>query len=282
MSRIISITDINAPELNIYARLTEAQLKREEGLFIAESVKVIKVALDKGLIPVSFLMEERQIEGIGKELIERCPDVPVYTAPREALSKLTGFELTRGVLCAMKRPERDSLENVLKNAKRVAVLERLSDAVNVGAIFRSAAALGLDAVLLFNNCSEPLNRRTARVSMGSVFLVPWAFFNKENFPMPQNAVEYLKSKGFLTAALALKDDTININDQILNESEKIALFLGAEGDGLSDETINACDYTVKIPMYHEVDSLNVAAAAAVAFWEIGKNNSECVMRNSEL
>lgn len=270
MANIIKINDINAPELNIYARLTEAQLKNNEGLLVAESVKVIKVALQKGLVPISFLMEERQIDGIGKELIDRCPDVPVYTAPREILSALTGFELTRGLLCAMKRPEISNLENVLKNAKRVAVLEGLSDAMNVGAIFRSAAALGLDAVLLFNNCSEPFNRRTVRVSMGSVFLVPWAFFKKQSFNSPQKAVEFLKKNGFKTAALALRDDTININNETLKNSEKLALFLGAEGDGLSDETINSCDFTVKIPMHHEVDSLNVAAAAAVAFWEIGK------------
>ncbi len=270
MSNIIAIKDITAPELRVYARLTEAQLKKDEGIFIAESVKVIKVALDKGIEPVSFLMEERQIDGIGKELIERCPNVPVYTAPREVLSSLTGFELTRGVLCAMKRPVGGSLENLLKNAKRVAVLERLSDAVNVGAIFRSAAALGLDAVLLFNNCSEPFNRRTVRVSMGSVFLVPWAFFEKENFPTLQNAVEYLKQNGFTTAAMALREDTVSVDASVLKDTEKLALFLGAEGDGLSDETIAACDYTVKIPMHHEVDSLNVAAAAAVAFWEISK------------
>ncbi len=269
MPKIIKIDDISAPELNVYARLTESQLKNNEGLFVAESVKVIKVALQKGLEPVSFLMEERQIDGIGKELIKCCPDVPVYTASREVLSAITGFELTRGLLCAMNRPQNAALEDVLKNAKRVAVLERLSDAMNVGAIFRSAAALGIDAVLLFNNCSEPLNRRTVRVSMGSVFLVPWAFFEKENFPNPENAVEYLKQNGFTTAALALKDDTININNEILKNSEKLALFLGAEGDGLSDETINSCDYTVKIPMHHDVDSLNVAAAAAVTFWEIG-------------
>lgn len=270
MPKIITIKDINAPELSVYARLTESQLKKDKGLFVAESVKVIKVALDKGIEPVSFLMEERQIEGIGKELIVRCPNVPVYTAPREVLSELTGFELTRGLLCAMKRPKNDNLENVLKNAKRVAVLERLSDAVNVGAIFRSAAALGIDAVLLFNNCSEPLNRRTVRVSMGSVFLVLWAFFEKEDFPTPKTAVDYLKQNGFTTTALALRNDTVSIDDPILKNTEKLALFLGAEGDGLSDETINACDYTVKIPMYHDVDSLNVAAAAAVAFWEIGK------------
>lgn len=269
MSRIITVKDINVPELNIYASLTEAQLKRDENLFIAESVKVIDVALDKGLEPVSFLMEERQIEGIGKELIARCPEVPVYTASRQMLSSLTGFELTRGVLCAMKRPESASLDAVLRNAKRVAVLERLSDAVNVGAVFRSAAALGFDAVLLFHNCSEPLNRRTVRVSMGSVFLVPWAFFLKESFPLPENAVEYLKSKGFLTAAMALEDDSIGIDDPILKTKEKLALFLGAEGDGLSNGTIGTCDYTVKIPMHHGADSLNVAAAAAVSFWQLG-------------
>ena len=270
MSQIIEIKDINAPELQVYASLTEAQLKRDEGVFIAESVKVIDVALDKGLCPVSFLMEKRQIEGIGKAIIDRCPDTPVYTAKREVLSSLTGFELTRGVLCAMKRPKTVSLDTALKDAKRVAVLERLSDAVNVGAVFRSAAALGFDAVLLFHNCSEPLNRRTVRVSMGSVFLVPWAFFDKETFPLPQNAVEFLKSKGFVTAAMALRDNSIGIDNENLNKSEKLALFLGAEGDGLSQATIEACDYTVKIPMHHGVDSLNVAAAAAVSFWQLGK------------
>lgn len=269
MSRIITVKDINAPELGVYASLTEAQLKKNENLFIAESVKVIDVALDKGLVPVSFLMEERQIEGIGKELIARCPHVPVYTASRQVLSSLTGFELTRGVLCAMKRPESASLDTVLQNARRIAVLERLSDAVNVGAVFRSAAALGFDAVLLFHNCSEPLNRRTVRVSMGSVFLVPWAFFQKESFPLPENAVEYLKSKGFLTAAMALENNSIGIDDPILKTKERLALFLGAEGDGLSKATIGTCDYTVKIPMHHGVDSLNVAAAAAVSFWQLG-------------
>ena len=269
MPNIISISDINAPELAIYASLTEARLKREEGLFIAESVKVIDVALDKGLKPVSFLMEERQIEGIGKDLIVRCPDTPVYTASRQVLCSLTGFELTRGVLCAMKRPNIQSIDEVLEGAKRIAVLERLSDAVNVGAVFRSAAALGMDAVLLFHNCSEPLNRRTVRVSMGSVFLVPWAFFEKEKFSLPEDAVEYLKSKGFTTAAMALRNDSISIDNPILKEKEKLAFFLGAEGDGLSDNTIKTCDYTVKIPMHHDVDSLNVAAAAAVSFWQLG-------------
>ncbi len=268
MAQVIKIKDINTPEISVYASLTEARLKKECDLFIAESVKVIDVALDCGLEPISFLMEERQIEGIGKDILARCPDVPVYTASREVLSSLTGFELTRGVLCAMRRPEIKSIDEVLENAKRVAVLERLSDSVNVGAIFRSAAALGIDAVLLFHNCSEPLNRRTVRVSMGSVFLVPWAFFDKTACPLPSDAVEYLKKKGFKTAALALRNDTVNINDSALKSAEKLALFFGAEGDGLSDGTIDACDYTVKIPMHHDVDSLNVSNAAAVAFWEI--------------
>lgn len=272
MSNIITITDISAPEISVYASLTENQLKRDEGVFIAESIKVIDVALEKGLDPVSFLMEERQITGIGKEIIARRPNVPVYTASRDVLSSLTGFELTRGVLCAIKRPKEADIETVLKNVKRVAVLERLSDAVNVGAVFRSAAALGFDAILLFNNCSEPLNRRTVRVSMGSVFLVPWAFFKKEEFPLPENAVEYLKSKGFVTAAMALENDSIGIDNPILQNSEKLALFLGAEGDGLSRATIEHCDYTVKIPMHHGVDSLNVAAAAAVSFWQLGKTS----------
>ena len=268
MAQIIRINDITAPELSVYTSLTEAELKRDKGVFIAESVKVIDVALDKGFKPLSFLMEEKQIEGIGKDLIERCPDTPVFTAPREVLSALTGFELTRGLLSAMKRPETPDLEAVLKDAKRIAVLERLSDAANVGAIFRSAAALGIDAVLLYNNCSEPFNRRTVRVSMGSVFLVPWAFFDKQRFNTPQSAVEFLKSKGFLTAALALKNDSISIDNPVLKQAEKLAFFLGSEGEGLSEETINSCDQTVKIPMFHGVDSLNVAAAAAVSFWEI--------------
>ena len=270
MPNIIRFENINAPELAVFHSLKDSALKRDD-IFIAESVKVIEVALDRGIEPVSFLMEERQIEGIGKDIIARCPNVPVFTAPREVLSSITGFELTRGLLCAMKRPPQKSLEEVLKNAKKIAVLERLSDSVNVGAIFRSAAALGMDAVLLFNNCSEPLNRRTVRVSMGSVFLVPWAFYPKETFPTPENTVEFLKEKGYLTAALALKDNSININDKKLRENEKIALFFGAEGDGLSASTIENCDLTVKIPMHHNVDSLNVAAAAAISFWQLGNN-----------
>ncbi|MEE1279873.1 MAG: RNA methyltransferase [Oscillospiraceae bacterium] len=269
MARIIKIEDISVPEVSAYASLTEAQLREDSGLFIAESVKVIDVALDSGLEPVSFLMEEKQIDGIGKEILARCPDVPVFTAKRKVLSSLTGFELTRGVLCAMRRPEPPSLDSVLEGAKKVAVLERLSDSVNVGAIFRSAAALGIDALLLFHNCCEPLNRRTVRVSMGSVFLVPWAFFPKKDYPLPSDTVGFLKQKGFVTAALALKNNSIGIDDPILSSSQKLALFFGAEGDGLSEDTIEACDYTAKIPMHHGVDSLNVAAAAAITFWQLG-------------
>ncbi len=270
MSRIISINDINTPELAVYARLTEAQLKKNQDIFIAESVKVIENALDAGIKPVSFLMEQRQIDGIGKPLLMRCPNIPVYTAPREVLCSLTGFELTRGVLCAMERPEPIRLDTALTGATRVAVIEGLSDGANVGSVFRNAAALGFDAVLLYHNCSEPLNRRTVRVSMGSVFKIPWAYFDKPTFPLPQNAVEYLKAKGFLTAALALKNDSINIDDEVLSSSQKLALFLGSEGSGLDTQTINACDKTVMIPMQHGVDSLNVAAAAAISFWQLGR------------
>lgn len=270
MANIIRISDINSPELKIYTSLTEAQLKRDASLFIAESVKVVDVAIKKGIKIVSFLMEERQIEGIGKDLIERCPDVPVYTASREVLSQITGFELTRGILCAAERPEPMDINKVLEDAKRVAVLERLSDSVNVGSIFRSAAALGFDALLLFHNCPDPLNRRCVRVSMGSVFQIPWTFFDKEHFKTPDLAVNFLKEKGFVTGAMALKDDSVSLDSKNLQSADKLALFFGAEGDGLSPETIENCDYTVKIPMYKGVDSLNVATAAAIAFWQLKK------------
>lgn len=266
MPKIFEITDINAYELKYYASLTEAELRRNEDVFIAESVKVIKIALNCGLKPLSFLMEKRQIEGIGKELIELSPETPVYTAQRELLATLTGFELTRGLLAAMRRPSPKTLDEVLKDARRIAVLEGLSDTTNVGAIFRNAAALGIDAVLLSKGCAEPLNRRAVRVSMGSVFLVPWAFFDDESL----TAAEYLKQRDFTTAALALTDNSINVTDKALKSADKVALFLGAEGDGLSEETITACDYTVKIPMHNEVDSLNVASAATIAFWELCK------------
>lgn len=270
MAKIIHINGISGEELSPYKSLKGAKQIGDESVFIAEGVKVIELALDNGVEPVSFLMEERQIEGIGKNIIARCPDTPVFTASRETLASITGFELTRGLLSVMKAPKFKTLDEALNGAKKIAVLERLSDAMNVGAIFRSAAALGIDAVLLFHNCSGPLNRRTVRVSMGSVFLVPWAFFEKDRFETGADAVKFLEEKGFKTAALALEDDSISIDDKVLKSSEKLALFLGSEGEGLSEETITECDYTVKIPMFSGVDSLNVAAAAAVSFWEIAK------------
>ena len=265
MPNIIEITDFHAPELDVYARLTEAQLLNRfepaKGMFIAESPKVIHRALDAGYIPRSLLMERRHIEGQAADVIARCPGVPIYTAELDVLTRLTGFQLTRGVLCAMSRPPLPSLEAVLEGTKRVVVLENVQNPTNVGAIFRSAAALGMDAVLLTPGCSDPLYRRSARVSMGTVFQIPWTF-------LPENWTQALKEQGFATAALALSDNSISIDDPRLTQVEKLALALGSEGDGLTETTIEACDYTVKIPMYHGVDSLNVAAASAVAFWEL--------------
>ena len=267
MANIIEITDFTAPELDVYARLTEAQLlNREEpakGMFIAESPKVIERALDAGCEPVSLLMERRHIDSQAKDVIARCGDIPVYTSDLDILTKLTGFQLTRGVLCAMRRPALPTLEAVLSNTRRVVVLDNVQNPTNVGAIFRSAAALGMDAVLLTPGCSDPLYRRAARVSMGTVFQIPWTFF-----PEGRPWYEQLREFGFKSAALALKDDTRSIDDPRLRQEEKLALVLGSEGDGLTDAAIDGCDYTVKIPMYHGVDSLNVAAASAVAFWEL--------------
>ena len=268
MPNIIEIADFSVPELDIYARKTENQLLNrehpEEGIFIAESPKVVERALDGGYEPVSILVERRHIDGEAKEIIARCGDVPVYTAEFDVLTKLTGFQLTRGVLCAMRRKSLPSLEAVLEGATRIAVLENVMNPTNVGAIFRSAAALGMDAVLLTPGSSNPLYRRAIRVSMGTVFQVPWTF-------APENWQEELKRLGFATAALALRDDTRSIRDERLAKEEKLALVLGTEGDGLADGTITACDYTVKIPMTHGVDSLNVAAASAVAFFQLGNN-----------
>ena len=265
MSQIIEITDFSDPALDIFARLTEAQLMNRfepsKALFIAESPKVIHRALDAGYIPRSLLMERRHIEGQAADVIARCPGVPIYTAELDVLTRLTGFQLTRGVLCAMSRPPLPSLETVLEGTKRVVVLENVQNPTNVGAIFRSAAALGMDAVLLTPGCSDPLYRRSARVSMGTVFQIPWTF-------LPENWTQALKEQGFATAALALSDNSISIDDPRLTQVEKLALALGSEGDGLTETTIEACDYTVKIPMYHGVDSLNVAAASAVAFWQL--------------
>jgi tRNA G18 (ribose-2'-O)-methylase SpoU len=259
------ITDFHAPELDVYARLTEAQLLNRfepaKGMFIAESPKVIMRALDAGCVPVSLLVERGHVNAEAEEAILRCGDVPVFTAPLDVLTKLTGFQLTRGMLCAMRRPAPRPLSEVLAGARRVAVLENIQNPTNVGAIFRSAAALGMDAVLLTPGCSNPLYRRSARVSMGTVFQVPWTY-------LEENWLEQLNAQGFKTAAMALKDDSYSIDAPELRREEKLAVVLGSEGDGLTMDTIASCDYTVKIPMYHGVDSLNVAAASAVAFWEL--------------
>ena len=272
MGQIIEITDFNAPELDVYARLTEAQLLNRfepaKGMFIAESPKVIDRALNGGCRPVSLLMERKDIEGSAADIIARCPDVPVFTADREVLAQLTGYHLTRGVLCAMLRPPLPSVESVLENAKRVAVLENVMNPTNVGAIFRSAAALGMDAVLLTPGCSDPLYRRSARVSMGTVFQIPWTFIGSEISQWPEPGMTTLHQLGFKTAAMALREDSLSVDDPRLAAEEKLAIILGSEGDGLTDGTIADCDYTVRIPMYHQVDSLNVAAASAVAFWEL--------------
>ena len=272
MARIIEIGDINAPELDVYARLTEAQLKNrrqpEKGMFIAESLTVIGHGLDAGYVPVSFLMERRQIEGQAAGLLEGHPDVPVYTADREVLASLTGYELTRGVLCAMKRPPAATAEDIIKDARRVAVLEGIVDPTNVGSIFRNAAALGMDAVLLSPTCCDPLHRRAVRVSMGTVFQIPWARIGETPSEWPGDGVGRLHKAGFRLAAMALDDRSVSIEDPVLMNEDKLAVVLGTEGHGLMDETIAACDYTVKIPMYHGADSLNVAAASAVAFWQL--------------
>lgn len=262
---IIEVFDLSLPELAVYANLTEAQLRSCENMFIAESPKVIKRALAAGCKAVSFMMERRHLNGQGAELMALCPDAPVYTADREVLAALTGYELTRGILCAMERPRLPSLEEVCASARRVAVLEGIVDATNVGAIFRSAAAMHMDAVLLSPTCCDPLCRRAARVSMGTVFQIPWTRIG-EDWPHP--GMDRLQALGFKTAALALTDESVSIEDERLKAEEKLALLLGTEGDGLSEHTIAACDYTVKIPMSHGVDSLNVAAAGAVAFWEL--------------
>ena len=272
MPEIIEITDFNAPELDIFARLTEAQLMHcfepLGGMFIAESPKVIERALDAGYEPVSLLMEGKHIEGQAKEVIARCPGVPVFTSDLQTLTKLTGFQLTRGVLCAMRRKALPSVESVCKDARRIVILENVMNPTNVGAIFRSAAALGMDALLLTPGCSDPLYRRSARVSMGTVFQVPWTYIGTETADWPGNGMEILKNLGYKTAAMALSDNSVSIDDPALMAEEKLAILMGSEGDGLTDATIAACDYTVKIPMYHGVDSLNVAAASAVAFWQL--------------
>lgn len=268
MANIIEITDFNSPQLDIYARMSEGQLlnrhEPEKGIFIAESPKVVERALDAGCEPISMLVEHKHIDGEAKPIIDRCGEVPVYTAPFEVLTRLTGFKLTRGMLCAMHRPQLPNVSEVCSKARRIAVLENVMNPTNVGAIFRSAAALNMDAVLLTHGCSNPLYRRAIRVSMGTVFQIPWTFLDKEK------GVSELKELGFKTAAMALTDYSVSIDNEELLAEEKLAIVLGTEGDGLAKETIADCDYTVKIPMSHGVDSLNVAVASAVAFWQIGK------------
>lgn len=274
MPNIIEITDFHAPELDPYARLTQNQLRNrlepEKGIFIAESPKVIDRALDAGYKPVSLLMERKQITGPAAGILSRCGDAPVYTADREMLAELTGFELTRGVLCSFHRPAPRPVEELCKNARRVAVLEGIVDSTNVGAIFRSAAALNMDAVLINPSCCDPLCRRAVRVSMGTVFQVPWGQLGETPADWPEKGMDILHSLGFKTAAMALSDRSVSIDDEQLAKEPKLAIVLGTEGDGLAAGTIASCDYTVKIPMSHGVDSLNVAAASAVAFWQLGR------------
>ena len=274
MSQIIHISDFKDPALDVFARLTEAQLRNkmepEKGIFIAESAKVIQYALQAGYEPVSLLMEHKHIERQGAPLLKLCPDTPVYTAEASVLEKLTGYQVTRGVLCAMRRKPLPTVEAVCKGAKRIAILESIVDTTNIGAIFRSAAALGMDAVLVTPSCGDPLYRRAARVSMGTVFQIPWARIGSSPADWPEKGMAQLREMGFKTAALALTDRSVSIEDPALAAEEKLAVILGTEGDGLMASTIEAADYTVKIPMYHGVDSLNVGAAAAVAFWELRK------------
>ena len=274
MANIIEITDFLASELDVYARLTEAQLLNrdcpEQGMFIAESPKVIERALNAGYEPVSMLVEKKHVQGEAADIIARCDGIPVYTAEFDVLTQLTGFKLTRGMLCAMRRPKLPSVADVCRGARRIAILENVVNPTNVGAIFRSAAALNMDAVLLTPACSNPLYRRALRVSMGTVFQVPWTFIDGDESDWPGKGMELLHELGFKTAAMALSNQSVSIRDPRLQKEEKLAIILGTEGDGLADDTIAQCDYTVKIPMTHGVDSLNVAAASAVAFWELGQ------------
>ncbi len=278
MSRLIEITDIHMPELELYAQLSEGQLAHyyepDEGLFIAESPMVISRALDAGYSPLSMLMEHGLAQGQGRELIARCGGIPVYVADREVLEQITGYALTRGMLCAMHRRPLPTAAEVCSDAHRIVILENVMNPTNVGAIFRSAAALSMDGVLLTSGSSDPLYRRAIRVSMGTVFQIPWTFLDAPAldscFPNKPSAVSILRQMGFTTVAMALKEDSLSLDDPRLLEEEKLAIVLGTEGDGLAADTISECDYTVRIPMSHGVDSLNVAAASAVAFWQLGR------------
>lgn len=272
MPNITKITDFSAPELDVFVRLTGAQLRNrlepEMGIFIAESPTVIEVALHSGCEPLSLLTDERLLHGAVASIIEQCGDIPVFAAERELLTQLTGFTLTRGALCAMRRPKLCTVEDLCRNAHRIAVLEGVTDSTNIGALFRSAAALGMDAVLVTPTCCDPLCRRAVRVSMGTVFQVPWTRIGEEHTDWPSPGMDRLHALGFKTAAMALSDDSVSIDDPRLAAEDKLAIILGTEGDGLARATIANCDYTVRIPMSHGVDSLNVAAAGAVAFWEL--------------
>ena len=272
MPNIIHVTDFSDPQLDLFARLTEAQLRRkqepEKGIFIAESTKVITTALDAGCQPVAFLMEPRHITGNAAGLLARCPEAPVYTAERPVLENLTGYQLTRGVLCAMRRPPLATVEQVCAGARRICILEGIVDSTNIGAIFRSAAALGMDGILLSPSCCDPLYRRSVRVSMGTVFQIPWARMDCTPAQWPAAGLARLHALGFKTAALALSDRAVSVEDEALQAEEKLAVIMGTEGDGLCDATISGSDYTVCIPMQHGVDSLNVAAASAVTFWQL--------------
>ena len=272
MAKIFEITDPGQPELDLFCRLTEAQLRNrlepEKGVFIAESPTVIGLALDAGCEPLALLTERKFIEGKAAGIIDRCGGVPIYTGEREVLAGLTGYELTRGVLCAMRRPAPRDFREIAAGAQRVAVLENVVDSTNVGAIIRSAAALGIDAVLLTPSCCDPLNRRAVRVSMGTVFQIPWAYIGEDPARWPNPGLTWLRELGFKTAAMALREDSVSIDDAGLAAEQKLAIVLGTEGTGLTRRTIADCDYTVRIPMQHGVDSLNVAAASAVAFWEL--------------
>ena len=271
---IIEITDLTLAELQVYTSLNEAQLlhyyEPAPGIFIAESPKVIERALEFGCEPISILMEQKDLDACGKNFVKRCKNIPVYTAKLDVLEQITGYKLARGMLCAMHRPEMPEIHEILKNARRIAILENVVNPTNVGAIFRSAAALNMDAVLLTSGCSDPLYRRAIRVSMGTVFQVPWTYIETKKVTWPQGGMDLLHEYGFKTVAMALLNDSVRIDDEKLHEEEKLAIILGTEGDGLASETMADCDYTVKIPMSHGVDSLNVAAASAVAFWEFGK------------
>lgn len=272
MPQIIEITDLSRPELDAFCRLTEAQLRNrlepEKGVFIAESPTVIGLALDAGYEPLALLTERKFIEGKAAGIIARCGEIPLYTGEREVLAGLTGYELTRGVLCAMRRPSPKDFREVCAGTRRVAVLENVVDSTNVGAIIRSAAALGIDAVLLTPSCCDPLNRRAVRVSMGTVFQIPWAYIGEQPADWPSPGLDWLNELGFKTAAMALQEDSVSIDDEGLAAEPKLAIVLGTEGTGLTTRTIADCDYTVRIPMQHGVDSLNVAAASAVAFWQL--------------